>query len=130
LIDIRTLYRTVTMWGLILSLLLSTVSSQWCSSEGCITGSGCECPTFWTYCNTNDSVQGRCDITTAGIFIIAAFTMLILFFIIIIICCCCCCCSNGLCRRQDSTNVHVHTHSQPFITTEAPMEANRSIQMV
>lgn len=117
-------------------LFTTTVLSQWCSSEGCIPSSGCECPSFWTYCNTNDNVNGRCDLTTTGIFVIAALSMLILFFILIILCVCCCCCSNGLCRPRGDTAVHYHSH--PFITTDSrmmnpmfnPSNLNQTVQMV
>lgn len=68
LISLKRPYRVMTgmhWWCLLLLILPNTVVlSQWCSSEGCIPSSGCECPSFWTYCNTNDSVSGRCDLTS------------------------------------------------------------------
>jgi hypothetical protein len=104
----------------------SSSSSYWCTTEGCVSSTGCQCPSFISYCNTNTDVKGQCSMTAQGIIVIAIGAVL-LFCVapVCLTCCFCCMCSNGTCRRDATPAIHIHPS---YIDNRLPLEIQQQHQ--
>ena len=55
--------KIIIILSLFQSFILCGGGGDWCSSQGCVANTGCQCPTFFSYCNTDIHALGECDLT-------------------------------------------------------------------
>jgi hypothetical protein len=79
----------------------------YCWLDGCANGLSCQCVYFFQYCNVQQSDEGDCQFTTAGIIVIALLSLVALILLVILLGCLWCCCRSCCKRKKPPQAAHV-----------------------